>query len=285
MASAVKYIANVTKSVKYATIDVLKEMNPVVTDMIDTNQDVAKVTYSSIKNFKSLSAKAMKSLSQSQVGELAKDYKKNLLEDIKNGTFYNKKRQEQVESEIGNSDAWGADMSDFFAEEPMEEDDFSADNFGEVLDDTAERATSAVSQVLARTSEYQVEATRQSTNRILAQTSAMSAQLHSDLGVLNANVSGLMKFNTEAMATHIENSRAFYERQQQQMDEQTSILREMLEFQKSIYTPKTKSMSSKVNVSSAACNFILILLSDIHRIVNFKFKNNEFIGISQRKTI
>lgn len=279
MASAVKYIANVTKSVKYATIDVLKEMNPVVTDMIDTNQDVAKVTYSSIKNFKSLSAKAMKSLSQSQVGELARDYKKNLLEDIKNGTFYNKKRQEQVESEIGNSDAWGADMSDFFAEEPMEEDDFSADNFGEVLDDTAERATSAVSQVLARTSEYQVEATRQSTNRILAQTSAMSAQLHSDLGVLNANVSGLMKFNTEAMATHIENSRAFYERQQQQMDEQTSILREMLEFQKSIYTPKTKSMSSKVNVSDIFTSTGAINLAEYFKLIKQNAENMDSMGL------
>ena len=279
MASAVKYIANVTKSVKYATIDVLKEMNPVVTDMIDTNQDVAKVTYSSIKNFKSLSAKAMKSLSQSQVGELAKDYKKNLLEDIKNGTFYNKKRQEQVESEIGNSDAWGADMSDFFAEEPMEEDDFSADNFGEVLDDTAERATSAVSRVLARTSEYQVEATRQSTNRILAQTSAMSAQLHSDLGVLNANVSGLMKFNTEAMATHIENSRAFYERQQQQMDEQTSILREMLEFQKSIYTPKTKSMSSKVNVSDIFTSTGAINLAEYFKLIKQNAENMDSMGL------
>ena len=279
MASAVKYIANVTKSVKYATIDVLKEMNPVVTDMIDTNQDVAKVTYSSIKNFKSLSAKAMKSLSQSQVGELAKDYKKNLLEDIKNGTFYNKKRQEQVESEIGNSDAWGADMSDFFAEEPMEEDDFSADNFGEVLDDTAERATSAVSQVLARTSEYQVEATRQSTNRILAQTAAMSAQLHSDLGVLNANVSGLMKFNTEAMATHIENSRAFYERQQQQMDEQTSILREMLEFQKSIYTPKTKSMSSKVNVSDIFTSTGAINLAEYFKLIKQNAENMDSMGL------
>lgn len=279
MASAVKYIANVTKSVKYATIDVLKEMNPVVTDMIDTNQDVAKVTYSSIKNFKSLSAKAMKSLSQSQVGELARDYKKNLLEDIKNGTFYNKKRQEQVESEIGNSDAWGADMSDFFAEEPMEEDDFSADNFGEVLDDTAERATSAVSQVLARTSEYQVEATRQSTNRILAQTAAMSAQLHSDLGVLNANVSGLMKFNTEAMATHIENSRAFYERQQQQMDEQTSILREMLEFQKSIYTPKTKSMSSKVNVSDIFTSTGAINLAEYFKLIKQNAENMDSMGL------
>lgn len=286
MASAVKYIANVGKSVKYATIDVLKEMNPVVTDMIETNQDVAKVTYSSIKNFKTLSAKAMKSLSQSQVGELAKDYKKNLLEDIKNGTFYNKKRQEQVENDIGNSDAWNIDESEFFANESDSFDnEVSSDEFlADSIDDTAERATSAVSQVLARTSEYQVEATRQSTNRILAQTSAMSAQLHSDLGILNANVSGLMKFNTEAMATHIENSRSFYERQQQQMDEQTSILKEMLEFQKAIFTPKTKSMSSKVNVSDIFTSTGAINLAEYFKLIKQNAENADSLGMGSMLT-
>ena len=280
MANAVRYIANVGKSVKYATVDVLKDLNPVITDTIETNQDVAKITYSSIKNFKSLSAKAMKTLSQSQVGELAKDYKKNLFEDIKNGTFYNKKRQEQVDAAIGNSDAWGADMSDFFVDDMGTTDDVSEDDFfSEALDDTAERATTAVSQVLARTSEYQVEATRQSTNRILAQTSAMSAQLHSDLGVLNANVSGLMKFNTEAMATHIENSKTFYERQQQQMDEQTSILKEMLEFQKSIYTPKSKSTSSKIDISDVFTSSGTINIAEYLKLIKQNTENMDSTGI------
>ena len=33
MASAAKYLSNVAKSVKYASIDVLKSYNPVITDM------------------------------------------------------------------------------------------------------------------------------------------------------------------------------------------------------------------------------------------------------------
>ena len=246
MANAVKYLANVGRSVKYAAVDVLKEMNPVVTDVIETNQDVAKITYSSIKNYKTLSAKAMKSLSQSQVGELAKDLKKNIFEDIKSGNFYNRKRQEAVDAKIGAS-IYGSDLDDFMVDDDFSNDDFSADDefnesefLADAMDDTAERASTAVSKVLARTSEYQVEATRQSTNRVLAQTAAMSAQLHTDLGVLNTNIAGVVKFNNEAMATHIENSRAFYERQQEQMSEQTNILKEMLELQKSIYIPKTK---------------------------------------------
>ena len=277
MASAVKYIANVGKSVKYATIDALKELNPVINDTIETNQDILKVTYSSIKNFKTLSAKAMKTFSESQVGELAKDLKKNLMEDIKNGTFYNKKRETEIESKIIDEE-YGASMDDFF----LDEDSFSSDDMSveDTIEDVGEKTTTAVSNVLARTAEYQVEATRQSTNRILAQTAAMSATLHSDLGVLNANVSGLMKFNNEAMTTHIENSRAFYERQQQQMSEQTSILKEILEFQKSIYAPKEKSKTEKMHITDALTSGGSIDLEGYFKIIKSNLKNLDNMGLT-----
>ena len=275
MASAVKYIANVGKSVKYATVDVLKELNPVVKDTIETNEDILKVTYSSIKNFKTLSAKAMKTFSESQVGELAKDLKKNLMEDIKNGTFYNKKREESMTSSIVDEE-YGASMEDFF----VDDDDFSVDDFSVegTIESVGERSTTAISNVLARTAEYQVEANRQSTNRILAQTAAMSATLHSDLGVLNTNVSGLMKFNNEAMTTHIENSRTFYERQQQQMDEQTSILKEILEFQKSIYTPKSKSLSNKINPTDIFTSNGAMNLAEYFKLIRQNIKDMDSMG-------
>ena len=274
MASAVKYIANVGKSVKYATIDVLKDMNPVITDTIETNQDVAKVTYSSIKNFKTLSNKAYKSLSTSQVGELAKDLKKNLLEDIKNGTFYNKKRETTGMMEAAaNSDMFSGEDFDFEVvdDEDQEESDF---------DRASKNTVDAVSNVLARTSEYQVEATRQSTNRILAQTTAMTATLHSDLGILNANISGLVKFNAESMTTHLQNSQIFYQRQQEQMQEQTNILRELLELQKSVLTPKTKSMTSKTSMSDIFTSNGAINLAEYFKLIKQNLSNADPTGIS-----
>lgn len=274
MASAVKYIANVTKSVKYATIDVLKDMNPVISDTIETNQDVAKVTYSSIKNFKSLSAKAYKSLSTSQVGELAKDLKKNLMEDIRNGTFYNKKRETIGMMEAAmNSDMFSGEDFDF---EILEDDDQEESETMKASRNTVD----AVSNVMARTAEYQVEATRQSTNRILAQTSAMTATLHSDLGILNANISGLVKFNAESMTTHLQNSQLFYQRQQEQMSEQTFILKEMLDLQKSVLTPKSKSMSSKVSVSDIFTGNGAINLAEYFKLIKQNIENADPTGVS-----
>lgn len=268
MASAMKYLSNVAKSVKYASIDVFKDMNPVITDGIETNADVAKVTYSSIKNFKAISTKAMKSLSNSQVGELAKEAKRNLLEDIKNGTFYNKEREASAFNDIGDN-FLDEDLGDFMVDDT--EEDFSV---VEAMDNVGEKTSSAISNVLARTAEYQVEATRQSTTRMLAQQAAMTATLHSDLSVVNANIAGVVKFNNESMSTHIENSRLFYETQQKQMDEQTSILREMLEIQKSIYTP-TKSTSSKMSASDIFTGTGMVNLGNYFSYVKQNIKEND----------
>ena len=274
MASAVKYIANVGKSVKYATIDVLKDMNPVISDTIETNQDVAKVTYSSIKNFKSLSAKAVKSLSQSQTGELAKELKKNLLEDIKNGTFYNKKREYTGMMDAAmNSDMFSGEDFDF---EVVEDDDQEESETMKASRNTVD----AVSNVMARTAEYQVEATRQSTNRILAQTTAMTATLHSDLGILNANISGLVKFNAESMSTHLQNSQLFYQRQQEQMQEQTNILKEILDLQKSVLTPKSKRMDSKVNTSDIFTTNGAINLAEYFKMIKQNMSTADPTGLS-----
>lgn len=271
MASAVKYLSNVAKSVKYASIDVLKELNPVITDHIETNADVAKTTYSTIKNFKSISAKAVKSLSNSQVGELAKEAKNNILEDIKKGTFYNKAREDKM------FDAASADMfdgEDFDFSVDMSEDLDDTAMLAETIDTVGEKTSSAVSQVLARTAEYQVEATRQSTVRLLAQQSAMTATLHSDLSTVNANIAGVLKFNTEVAATHYENSKLFYETQQKQMDEQTSILKEMLDLQKSVLTPKSKSMSNKISASDLFTSTGALNIAEYFKYVKQNAKEN-----------
>lgn len=271
MASAVKYLSNVAKSVKYASIDVLKELNPVITDHIETNADVAKTTYSTIKNFKSISAKAVKSLSNSQVGELAKEAKNNILEDIKKGTFYNKAREDKM------FDAASADMfsgEDFNFDVDMSEDLDDTAMLAETIDNVGEKTSSAVSQVLARTAEYQVEATRQSTVRLLAQQSAMTATLHSDLSTVNANIAGVLKFNTEVAATHYENSKLFYETQQKQMDEQTSILKEMLDLQKSVLTPKSKSLNNKISASDLFTSTGALNIAEYFKYVKQNAKDN-----------
>ena len=270
MPSAVKYLSNVSKSIKYATVDAFKQLNPIIVEGVEENRDVAKVTYTSIKNIKQTTQKAYKSLANSQVGELAKEAKKNLFEDIKNGTFYNKRRQDITMNEAASSLALEDDFSDFMVDQDNDDLGFGDNDnefLAESIEDTAERSTSAVSNVIARTAEYQVEATRQSTTRILAQTVAMTSTLHADLAALNGNIAGIVNFNNEAMATHIENSTRFYERQQEQMSEQTSILKEMLDIQKSVFTPTSKNPTAKLNISDVFTSSGMINLANYFKFV------------------
>ena len=90
--NAIKYISNVGKSMGYATVDVLKEMNPSITSFADTNADIAKTAYNSIRHINRTTKNIYSKVSASKYGELAKNLKKNIFEDIKSGRIYNKER-------------------------------------------------------------------------------------------------------------------------------------------------------------------------------------------------
>ena len=171
-----------------------------------------------------------------------------------------------------------SDYKDFMVDEEDDNLGFDTDSnefLADSMDEVGEKASSAVNQVLVRTAEYQVEATRQSTTRMLAQTSAMTATLHGDLAAVNANIAGVVKFNQEIMTTHIENSRMFYERQQQQMSEQISLLTEIRDIQKAVFTPKSKSMSSKVGVSDLFTSNGMINLAEYFKYVQQNAKEQD----------
>lgn len=250
MASAIKYLTNVTKSIKYASIDAIKEMNPVITEAIETNEDVLKTTYSTIKNFKAVTNRAYMSMKSSQIGELAIEAKKNLFQDIKNGTFYNRERIAKVDAQLENdfkndSDFSFDDDDDFGGGDDFgSDDDFGMDDLADTIDSVGEKSSSAVSQVIARSAEYQVEATKQSTMQILARQSAMTSMMHSDLAAINTNMANMQKFNTEVMTTHINNSANFYARQQEQMSEQTELLRKLVDITEKHFQPDTKKSSN-----------------------------------------
>ena len=277
MASAVKYLSNVTKSVKYAAIDALKDLNPIIVEGVEENADVAKVTYSSIKNFKTIVPKAAKSLADSQVGELAREAKKNLLEDLKSGKFYNRERANRVENDLA-SEYTDDDYKEFLADDSADDLGFDTDSnefLVDAMDEVGEKTSSAVGQVLARTAEYQVEATRQSTTRILAQSAAAVATIHGDLAAVNANIAGVVRFNQEMMSTHIENSRMFYERQQQQMSEQIALLTEIRDIQKAVFTPTKKGFNSKVKVSDIFTANGMINLAEYFKYVQQNIKEQD----------
>ena len=275
--SAAKYLSNVAKSVTYATVDVLKDMSPVIVDTVDTNKDIAKTVYTSIRHGKRTASKAYIAVMKSQIGELAKDLKKNAIADLKSGKFYNRER-EDASTDSAIDDYMSGDLG--FGDESDEDLGFgdSGINAGDemladTMDEVGERASSAVGQVLIRTAEYQVEATRQSTAKTLSQQIMSTNMIHKDLSALNANMANMMTATGQALNTHVENSRMFYETQQRQMDEQTAILKEMLELQKSIYVPTKKNSSNRIKPNEVFNSSSAINLAEYFRYVQQNAKD------------
>ena len=102
--NGIKYIKNVTKSFGYAMVDVVGEMNPVIHSFTETNADLGKELYTAVKDYKGTAKKIKKSVLDSDVYEFAKNYKKNLFDDLKTGKFYNKERIDEIATKASGWD-------------------------------------------------------------------------------------------------------------------------------------------------------------------------------------
>lgn len=256
MASAIKYMANVTKSVKYATFDAIKDLNPVVTDAITTNADVAKSAYSTIKNLNKITNKAYKSVKDSSIMALVTEGWSNIKEDLQTGKLYNKERIDSV-----SGSTFGMDLDDDFSdmdfsfndssdEMNFNSNDFGMDDLAVTVDNVGQKSTSAISHVIATTSEKNARVNAHLISQLMAHQTAAVGAIHSDISVVNTNLANLLKFNTENMTTHIQNSSQFFSRQQEQLSEQTEILKELLKITKDHYGDGKQSTkySDKVGI-------------------------------------
>lgn len=245
--NAIKYISNVGRSMGYAVVDQLKDMNPAIESFKDTNEDTLKTTYQAIRNIKSITKSSTEKLVNSKYGELAKTAKNNLFDDIKSGTFYNRERMKAAEQAAAAN--WlGDDDFDFEDEDLGNFDmgDDSNDDLMAMMDNVGEKTSTAISTVVARSAEYSVQATKELGSVIYNQNNAIYANIHANLNTMNDNLVNLVKFANGPVQTHLENSTKFFERETSLSEERNSILKEMLELQKDYYKPsKTSSTSSE----------------------------------------
>lgn len=258
MPNIVSYTRNLTKSVKYATIDVMKEMNPVITSFYETNSDVLKDTYNAIADIKGTTQNIKDSDTVSKVGGLARLYYANLKSDLKTGKFYNKERKAQYDNEVN----MGGDFSDedfgLSFDDNSDELDInvtsdskssSSLSFND-MDAIAEKQVNATGEIIARSAQYQVEAQRQSTNALMNQNAEIFGRMHSNLGVINSNLSMVVNYMKESSTTHYNNSKTYYETSTSLLQESNAMLKELLELEKKKYEePKKTGSSSKKDFS------------------------------------
>lgn len=263
------YLSNVLKSIKYATIENVADMNPVIVETYRANKDFFKET------LEELNEKQSKMLGTKNIKNIISDSYSNMKDDLRTGKFYNKERAEKANNEAMN-EMFDIDidaMFDAFDEDSDWGDDESDDNYSEqqpqtvpydpmmkvmvnknvagtthAINNATAKTTATLGGILIENSRLNANVIHSSTQQIMAGINTSTGLVHKDLSALNQNIAGIVSFTNEALRTHIENSTTFYETQKQQMQEQTDILNNILELQKKIST-KEEKYSDKTTIS------------------------------------
>lgn len=251
------YISNLGKSVAYAATDKFKELTPASTDFAETNSELFKDIYSSVKNYKTTYTRSMKIFKSSKVYEAGDLLKTSLIEDIQSGKFYNKQRIDKINTKIASSG-----MGDFG---DLDFDDNIDDNFDDTLDfndfddefsnsdlamisaidNSNSSASKAVSMAIAKTGEYVVESQRINNNILYSQNIKAFNMFNSGISDINSNLNTLIRFSNEALSTHIQNTNAYFDETTKLMQDQTALLRKIAE-----NTSKSEDENKETKTSS-----------------------------------
>ena len=237
MANAIKYIKNVTKSFGYMAVDILGELNPSIASFTKTNEELGKELYASVKDMKGTVKKMQTKVMDSDVYEFASAYKKNLFEDLKSGTFYNKKRITEYEEKLMQvddaslqaefADSFGDDEDFDMGDDWLNSDDDDNDIFlADSFDEVGEKIANANAEVTIRTGEYIVAGQKESTKVLYEQNNRLFAKALSGMATINSNL-GQLTGVPAALQTHVNNSSQFFERTGKSLDEMNASLKEI----------------------------------------------------------
>ena len=96
--SVTSYLKRLSRSVKYAAIDVLKEQMPITDKMVQDNKETVKQTYESITDYKQHLGR-LKTMRDQYLFKPLNDTMRNLKRDLRTGDFYREDPKQAAESE------------------------------------------------------------------------------------------------------------------------------------------------------------------------------------------
>ena len=230
------YLKNLGKSIVYASAESYKENTNIGKFIMDeNNQQLAKDVYYGIRDYKTTLRRASEAIKSTNVYQAADFGFKSALSDLKTGKFYDAAREgklidESFDEEMGfddfNFDEEGGDSSSSTGP--------SSDTLATIktLQNTAEISTDAIAGAVVKSGKYNAEITKQSTSLIISQQAKFFGDIKNGIFNTNQTLANLVNFNENAMGTHIENSRKFFDEATKLARENNAILKEMLDMER-----------------------------------------------------
>lgn len=245
-----KYIRNIGKSVVYAADDtVLRNIAPTIISYRDSNAEVAKTIAHATRDFSGTIRRTAEYMKSTRIYEAGSIFKTSLLEDLSNGTFYNKERGEKYAGKALGISMDFDDNFDFDTDLDSDTDNFDISDGDkatiESIESTSRASTLSITNAVVNSSKYQAEVSKANTAILFTQQERLFGKLNAGVSAVNEGINSLIKFNTGVISTHIENSTKFFDVMTKNTQEQTAILKEMLEMQRNQYAEMAKAREAR----------------------------------------
>ena len=259
-----QYIKNVSKSSAYATQSIIQDIMPETSEFISTNSEIFRSVITDMRNFKSIVRQTKKNYDSSEANKAIRDIKKNFMEDLKTGNWFNKQRSDDAMFENSGFSDFVFDESDF----DVELDDSGTNstnapisNADKVQIKTSMATTNAVmqntnatlssieagSKMVASSMMSSAEMITENQNSInsvnMVNTYKMYDQVSNILNEMNTNVRGLFQY-TGNLTKYFNDSAEQYRSMVKRLDEIQAYNREFTEMQRNLYSNYKRDLES-----------------------------------------
>ena len=241
----ITYSRNVLRSAKYISVDILKGINPTLTSMIVDTKSEVKEMIDDIKDGQSGGQKMIKDLF-GLAYKTAGDTKRNVLDDIRTGKFYNPEREAKNSEEFAKEWA-GLNEFDFDVDFDFEDEDDNkpkargersmTQNFN-MLSTVQQRMAAASSEEITRNADKNTKNTIMASARLFGQLNNSLAHIYNSVNLLHQDL-------TEPLNTHIKNSANFYSTATDQLAKQTALLENINKMLSDRFAPPANKFESK----------------------------------------
>ena len=241
------YAKNVLRSAGYIAAESIKGVNPTLTSYITETASSARDMYDFAKDFKRRSKEKIDSEGNNLIKGLNQQ-KKNILDDIRTGKFYNPEREKKALNEYMKKEGFSFDDLDFDIDENFGEDSESSSTEAKAINNlsmTQQKLTAASTDEIIRSNKANTKMSIKSTN-------LMFGRINNSLAVINSSILNFHQDLAQPLNTHIINSSNFYQMATSEMAKQTSYLENINKILTERYETKKAGFANKGSYKTSA---------------------------------
>lgn len=249
------YAKNVLKSIKYVATETAKGVNPTLTNYISDNVSAAKDMYYAVKDFKGTVRNELGKMVGEENLDSLKDVKKNILDDLKTGKFYNAEREDAAIGAFAES--MGMTGFDFDDEDFDFDDNDNKEEESSSESSESSEITGAIHGLGNQLSYHQLitseavagkiagNATKNSRNMML-NNQRLFGMMNNSLSVINSSILNLHTDIVKPVNSLALNADTFFKQTSEEMAKQTKYLEDIKNLLTDRFSPKsTESARSR----------------------------------------